>query len=67
MNFQNYRLRKALLEKDPFQNTFDSQDGKCSQTLLKSVLEIKKQNAKNHCLFLRINCSKQCTHDFFRG
>ena len=27
---------------------------------------IKKQKAKNDLLFLRINCSKQCTRDFFR-
>ena len=30
-------------------------------------LEVKKQKAKNASLFLRINCSKQCTRDFFTG
>ena len=30
-------------------------------------LEVKKQKAKNNWLFLRINCSKQCIHDLFRG
>ena len=30
-------------------------------------LKVKKKNAKNDWLFLRINCSKQCTRVFVRG
>ena len=30
-------------------------------------LGTKKQKRRNDCLFLRINCSKQCTRDLLRG
>ena len=31
------------------------------------LVKVKKQKEKNDWFMLRINCSKQCTDDFFRG
>ena len=30
-------------------------------------LDVKKQKAKKTWLFFKINCTEECTHDFFRG
>ena len=42
--------------------------GKIERSLISLMsLEVKKQKAKNNWLFFRINCSKHCIHDLFRG